>query len=234
MKKYIDEITCLVFGILFFVFTCFVKFFDVKVTEPNDIRVGFSTINEAFRNLVGTNSNWKLVSTLLGIIALGVMAFIACLGFLQLIKEKSFKKVDKQLYIIGGLYVVTIMFYVLFEVFVVNLRPGIAGVETEASYPSSHSLLAIVAFASVAYFTKCYGLRFLNYFVTTKSSKVFESNESSDKLFFELGIAMRGLALLTVVSRALSGVHWLTDIIGGVLLGVFLVFGYKCVSKRFE
>ncbi|MCQ2505661.1 MAG: phosphatase PAP2 family protein [Lachnospiraceae bacterium] len=234
MKKYIDEIFTCVFCIAFVVLTLLVKFVDVAVTEPNSIKVGLATINEAFRKLVGHNSNWELLSTLLGIIALAVMAFMAFLGLWQLVKEKSLKKVDKQIYAIGGLYVLTVLFYVLFEIFEVNQRPGVIGVEPEASYPSSHTLLAIVAFVSVAHFAKHYGLKFLNYFISSKSSTVFEKNESSDKLFFELGIAIRTVAGLAVVSRALSGVHWLTDIVAGVFLGVALILGYKCLSRRFD
>ena len=40
--------------------------------------------------------------------------------------------------------------------------------------------------------------------------------------------------VLLVVGRAISGVHWLTDIIGGIIIAVTLVSLYGCLVYEEE
>jgi undecaprenyl-diphosphatase len=48
------------------------------------------------------------------------------------------------------------------------------------------------------------------------------------------GAVSSAVILVTVVGRLLSGVHWLTDIIGGVILSAALVMLYVSVLKYVE
>ena len=131
-----------------------------------------------------------------------------------MIRRKSLLKVDKALFALAGLYAVTVFFYVFFEMVVINYRPIIeAGAEhVEASFPSSHTMLTCVimggAFVLIGKYIKNRGLC----------------------------IALRclaiALAVITVVGRLLSGVHWFTDIIGGLLLSFSLVFMYYNICNK--
>ena len=40
--------------------------------------------------------------------------------------------------------------------------------------------------------------------------------------------------VMTVLSRLLAGVHWLTDIIGGLLFGLMLLSWFKCSADWIE
>ena len=53
-----------------------------------------------------------------------------------------------------------------------------------------------------------------------------------------LGKAVRvifwALAVLTVLSRLLSGVHWLTDIIGGIIISAFFLTLYYAAYRKID
>jgi undecaprenyl-diphosphatase len=91
--------------------------------------------------------------------------------------------------------------YVLFEKVIINYRPILIDKVLEASYPSSHTVLAMcVAVSFVMISKKYFGkfTKFLNFIVLT-------------------------LLTLVLAGRIISGVHWLTDIVGGVLISCVLI-----------
>ena len=149
-------------------------------------------------------------------LAIAAAGAFALIGVVQVFKRKSLLKVDKKLMALGGLYAAMAVMYVLFEMVVVNYRPVIeAGAESvEASFPSSHTMLVCVimggAFIILGDYVKNKGLR----------------------------IALQGIAvavaLLTVIGRLLSGVHWLTDIIGGVFISLTLVILYAAFCEMID
>jgi undecaprenyl-diphosphatase len=47
-----------------------------------------------------------------------------------------------------------------------------------------------------------------------------------------LCVAMAAFTAFMVVGRLISGVHWVTDIIGGLLLGAGLVILYQAAATR--
>jgi undecaprenyl-diphosphatase len=47
-------------------------------------------------------------------------------------------------------------------------------------------------------------------------------------------VAINAFTVFMVIGRLLSGVHWLTDIIGGVLLSIGLVMLYDAIVKTVE
>ena len=124
------------------------------------------------------------------------------------------KKVDPQILALGGLLVVTGALYVLFEVAVVNCRPVLMEGETvpEASFPSSHTVLAFVIFGAIAMLVKDY--------------------VDDRRLASLLQNACLVLLLVSVVLRLLSGVHWFTDILGGVFLSVALLQAFSAVLDK--
>ena len=196
------------------VFTVLVRFVDVQGIGPNGSDVGFASVNGAVSDTVGVSLFWYEVSQTLGILAILTCVFFAVLGGYQLIKEKSLKKVDKRILALGGLYAVTLILYVFFDKVAVNYRPVLENGVLEASYPSSHTMLSLVAFGSLC-------LLIHKYYIEEKPRRIISG-------------ASLVLMILSVLSRLLSGFHWLTDIIGGLLIAGALLAWFAVVCGRID
>ena len=192
---------------------------DVAAIGPNGSEVGLSTINNWFRGLfsfdagLGYSKFWYNITQLIGYFCLLVCVFWGCIGLYQLIKEKSINGVDKSLIATGVLYILTIIMYVIFEKCIVNYRPVIMEGETEveASFPSSHTMLVIVVMGSTFFLVK--------YFL--------EEKENMKNVILLVRIICVIIALLMVVGRLICGVHWFSDIIGGILISATLLSLYS-------
>ena len=147
----------------------------------------------------------------LGYFAILVLCVFALIGFLQLLRRRSLKKVDREILAMGGLFIVTLAVYVFFEKVVINCRPIIMPGESgfEPSFPSSHTVMSIVILGSAALVMKKY--------------------VPSPALCTLLRIACVLLILVMVCCRFLSGCHWFTDILGGVLVSLALLFLFSAV-----
>lgn len=205
-KKQKLLITVIVLFLISVIYTLLVKYIDVKAVGEEHVKVGFSTINKLFYDTVGVSDLWYKISKYLGLIPFLICAYYGFIGIKQFIKEKSLKKVDKKLIYLGIFYVVVLILYVLADKIVINYRPILEDGVLESSYPSSHTLLAVCVCASSLLISK--------YYVPKKYLKYF------DNISFVLMIFL-------TVARALSGYHWLSDIIGGIIISIFLVSVYK-------
>lgn len=188
------------------IYTLLVKYFDVNVVGEENVKVGFSTMNKFFYDTLGVSDTWYKITKYLGLIPFLICAYYGFIGIKQIIKEKSIFKVDKKILYLGIFYVVVLILYILFDKIVINYRPVLEDGVLESSYPSSHTMLAICICASSLLISKFY--------VPKKYLKYF------DNISFVLMI-------LLVVGRTLSGYHWMSDIIGGIIISVFLVSVYK-------
>ncbi len=204
MRKFIFPISLFT---TFVLFTVMLKFVDVQTIGPESTKVGFATINLAVNNFFGLNMFWYNFTDWLGLVPVFIAFAFAVLGLIQLIKRRSFFKVDKQLLLLGGFYLVVIGCYIFFEKVIINYRPVILGIHPEASYPSSHIMIVICILESA--------IVILTYYI--KNLKVL----MWVKIIFRLIIA------ITVFGRLISGVHWATDIAGGIILSLSLVEFYK-------
>ena len=129
--------------ILAIVYTILVKTIDVSNIGPMNFDVGFSTINAFVHELIGSNMLWYDITKYLGIVAIFIAVIYVYLGLRDLINKKSFKKVNRIFYILGAFYILFAFIYILFEIVIINYRPILIDGEIEASYPSSHTLLAL-------------------------------------------------------------------------------------------
>lgn len=206
-----------VFAVLTFIafvaFTVALKFVDVASVGPNDSVVGLASFNVMARERIGTCSKYYQASELLGKAVIAFVALFALLGLGQLIKRRSFKKVDSSLYSFAIMLVVLAVFYVAFEKVVINYRPVLEDGALVASYPSSHTMLAVCIMGASAH---QFGSRI----------------KSAFPRFFIVFVCV-AVMVATVFSRMMSGVHWATDIIGGILLATSLLLSYlsRCAKR---
>ena len=187
--------------LLFIIFTVVVKIVDVHSIGPEGSLVGLATINNSFKDVLPLNETIYKVSEILGYISLLIVAMYGIIGIKQLIERKSIFKVDRNILLLGMFYILVAIVYVIFEFVVINYRPVLLD-GLEASYPSSHTVLSIcVCISSVIV------------------SKSVLGDKKFVKVFNILSII---LMVLIVLTRFLSGVHWLTDILGGILISLAL------------
>ena len=202
---------------LFLLLILLVKTVDVAVVGPEGAKIGLSKLNVAIHDLFGVHMAWYKVTNVLGYLAILIGLCFAAIGGLQLIYRRSILKVDKEILLLGGLYVVTVLFYILFEKVVVNYRPILMpdGEGLEASFPSSHTMLCCVIFGS--------GLELLK-----KYARKDKTIQTALTAVFAVMLA------LIVAGRLLSGVHWFTDILGGILLSVALLNAWEALLKLWK
>lgn len=208
-KKVVLSISLWVLAI---VFTILVKVFDQAPIGPNGSVVGFSHVNQIFAQVIGENQVFYKITEVLGILALGLVLGYALLGLGQLIKRKKIAKVDKEIIILGIFYILVLGIYIFFEKCIINYRPILIDGILEASYPSSHTMLSIFVCGSAIILNK----------------KLFK-----DKKWLKVVNEFNYLLLFSVLGgRILSGAHWITDILGGVLFAGALLVSYKGLIEK--
>ncbi len=200
-----------VFFALFLILIVLVKTADVAAIGPEGTSIGLSRLNGAIHNAFGFNPAWYKLTKLLGFFSYGVAAAFALVGAVQLARRRSFWKVDRELGALGILYAVMLAFYALFEVVIVNYRPVIipGDAHVEASFPSTHTLLVCVVMGSAMLLAQHY-----------LGGRRDHGKRAAAEAVCALTIA------LMVFGRLASGVHWFTDVLGGMLLSAALLTLY--------
>ncbi|MGN0171823.1 MAG: phosphatase PAP2 family protein [Acutalibacteraceae bacterium] len=197
--------------VLFILWTTAVCLIDVQAIGPEQSFVGFASLNGFVHQTIGVHMTLYTVTDWLGLVPLCFMLGFALLGLVQLIKRKSLFKVDTDILILGVFYIVIMGVYLFFEFYVVNYRPVLIGGFLEASYPSSTTLLVMCVMPTA----------------------VMQLNGRIQNPKFKKAIAFVLLTFTAfmVIGRLLSGVHWITDIIGGAILSAGLVMIYDGVTE---
>jgi undecaprenyl-diphosphatase len=121
-------------------------------------------------------------------------------------------KVDRDILVLGGFYVIVLAVFCLFEMLDINYRPILIEGVLEASYPSSTTMLAIS--------------------VLTTAALQFRRRIPNRPLRIGVVAATLALMVFMVVCRTISGVHWLSDIIGGGLFSAGMVLAYDALSAE--
>ncbi|MBQ8840917.1 MAG: phosphatase PAP2 family protein [Clostridia bacterium] len=196
---------------VFVLWTVLICFVDVEAIGPRQSSVGFATLNGYIHNLTGVNMSLYIITDWLGLVPIGVAFGFAVLGIVQCIKRKSLLKVDRSILTLGGFYIVVMAVYILFEIVVINYRPTLIDGYLESSYPSSTTILVMCVMP-----TAMMQLR------TRIKNDLFRRC-----VMFTITVFITFM----VIGRLVSGVHWITDIIGGALLSTAIVLMYYSIDN---
>lgn len=216
MKHKHGKSACAAFGCLaaFLLWTVAVKMVDVQPVGPMRSSVGFATINLWVHNLTGVHMPLYELTDWLSLIPLTIAAGFALLGLVQWIRRKKLSEVDGSILVLGGFYLVVMGLYVFFEKVVINYRPVLIRGILEASYPSSTTMLVMC--------------------IQPTARMQFRQRIQNRKIMDCVSFSIHAFTFLMVMGRLLSGVHWFTDIVGGVLMSVGLVELYRAVNSKLE
>ena len=216
MRKEKQKSLWIALGLLiaFVVWTVAIKFVDVQAIGPQESTVGFATINRFIHKLTGVHMSLYTITDWLGLVPLCFIMGFGILGLCEWIKRKNFFKVDYSILTLGGFYIVVMALYIFFEMFVVNYRPILINGILEASYPSSTTMLVMC--------------------VMPTAIMQFNSRIKNCTLKRCVAIIITAFSAFMVIGRLISGVHWLSDIIGGALLSSGLVLIYHSIQLSGE
>ena len=216
MKKRNQFNLAITFGllILFILYTIALMYIDVKPIGPRGSSGGFAAINEPGKHLFGVDMVLYNITDWLGLIAILVALGFAVLGLVQLIKRKSLLRVDSSILVLGGFYLLVMAAYLFYEYNVVNYRPVLINDVLEASYPSSTTMLVMC--------------------VMITAMMQFNRLIQNQKARTVVNILSGVFTVSMIVGRILSGVHWFTDIVGGILLSSTLIMLYYSVNVYIE
>lgn len=209
-KKILYTSICML--VTFIIWTILVKLIDVKQIGPNDSCVGFATLNKYIHTITGVNFALYEATDLLSIVPIGFVIGFGMLGLIQLIKRKNIFKVDCDILVLGVFYAIVLFLFAFFEIVIVNYRPILIEGVLEASYPSSTTLLVMCVMPTC--------IMQLN---SRIKNKIFKNTVNAALIIF---------IIFMVVARLISGVHWFSDIIGGILLSTGLVMLYCYFIRR--
>lgn len=202
----------IIFLLSFAVWTLLIQTVDVQPAGPEGTEVGFTTFNCWFHNLTGVHMAIYTITDWMGLVPVFICMGFGAVGLMQLIRRRSLLKVDRDILFLGIYYVIVIACYLAFEMIPVNYRPILINGYLEASYPSSTTLLVLSVMPTL----------------------IFQAGRRMKD-----GIAKKSVYIMAVcfsvfmvAGRLISGVHWFTDIVGGILLSAGLFNLYKSAAER--
>ncbi len=194
--------------IAFMIWTALIMSVDVRPAGPNGSKVGFAAFNTRFHSLTGVSMTLYEITDWLGFVPVIICVCFGFFGLVQLIKRRSLLRVDADIILLGVYYLVVIAAYLFFEAVPINYRPILINGYLEASYPSSTTLLVLSVMPT------------LKFQIDRRIGNAVVRNAA--------GMSAALFSVFMVIGRLLSGVHWVTDIVGSILLsaGLFLLYRY--------
>ena len=155
---------------------------------------------------------WDLITNIVLATSLAAFAIFAILGLCQWVKRKSLKKVDKELLWAILPLSLMVMAYVVFEKFLIlNVRPNGSG---EPSFPSTHTMVVATIFLIIAIILPKY--------IKSRTARII------------LDLMMLVFVVLVSVGRVLANMHWISDVVGGLVFAVIFATIYYLTIRRYK
>ncbi len=191
----------------FILWTILIQTVDVQPAGVNGTKVGFAGVNTWFHLLTGVHMGIYTATDWLGLVPIVVCVGFGLLGLIQLIRRRSLLKVDPDIILLGIYYILVIICYLVFEMIPINYGPILIEGAMEASYPSSTTLLVLSVMPTL----------------------IFQINRRVGHAGVRTAVTVCAVlfSAFMVIGRLVAGVHWLTDIIGAVLLSAGLYMLYR-------
>lgn len=200
-------------GIMLIIILVFIVLLKkVNVGTNGDKNIGLSKINLAIYNSLGTNKIMDIISTIILAMAGALALFFVVIGIIEVVKRKKLEMLDNSIKALALVYVITGWIYLIFDyILVINYRPTAECISSSPSFPSTHTMLILMIFLT--------GITVLEGLIKNK------------KLLYSVEICFGLLGILAIVTRMLSGKHWFTDIIAGILFAIMLYFFHKFIIE---
>lgn len=192
--------------ILFVLYTLSLTFVDKQPIGPNGSSVAYGDMNKAVHELFGVNMTIYNITDWAGVPAIFIVLGFAILGLVQWVKRKNIWKVDSSILVLGVFYILVFAAYVFFEFVVINRRPVLINGILEASYPSSTTMLAMC--------------------VLPTAMMQFHRLIQNCNIRNTVNILCGLFTAFMVLGRLVCGVHWFTDILGGVIFSAAMILLY--------
>ena len=193
--------------IIFALWTVLIQTVDVQPFGANGTNIGFAAINCWFHKLTGVHMKIYTITDWLGLIPIFICMIFGGIGFVQLIQRRSIFEVDRDIIFLGVYYIIVILGYLIFEIIPINYRPILIEGYLEASYPSSTTLLVLCVMPTL-----------IDQVNRRAKSVILKEIIKAFVICF---------SAFMVLGRLISGVHWLTDIVGSIMLSFGLFSIYK-------
>lgn len=198
----------LLFLVLSIAFSFATTLVDRQPIGQDGTEVGFGTVNAAIERGIEPNDLWDKAGDAVLALSILIAACFAVTGLVEWIRRKSLRKVDPRILAMGGLFLIVILLYVLFDkVFVLNYRPAICPGDIKPSFPSTHTICSIAILGAASIFIR--------------------SRTRNRTLAVLCSVGSVLLGALSAASRLLSGKHWAGDIFAALLFALTLLCFYR-------
>ena len=196
------------------IFSLLTYFVDRQPVGLEGTSVGFANLNSTFAGRFGYNSIMDTISDVAMFFSFLAVGYFAVMGVVQLIRKRNITRVDKVILGLGVLYVIVAVLYVVFGKIPINYRPVIKPGETEieTSFPSTHTMIICTVLGS--------GLMAIRKLL------------KDEKIVKLVTMLFAVVIVVGVIARLFAGVHWVTDILAGILFSMTMVSFYAawCVE----
>ncbi len=205
-------LSALLFTAVFVIFTITVKY--VGVQDIGTQTIGWAAVNLWWRDLVGVQNFWLVLSNVIALFTLLSLVAVLVWQLLTLCRRRSWRAVPRHWWFFDLTLIALALCYIVFQIMVINFRPLLIDGVAELSYPSSHVLLLATLWPV---------------FILTLSREV--KSRPWLRVASIIGVIVM---VVGIIARTLSGYHWLTDILGGILLGMTLTAWYQTMTVRYD
>lgn len=153
---------------------------------------------------------WSKITDIILIASIAILGVFAIFGLYQWIRRKSLKKVDKPLLaMLVPLFLMAATYFVFDKLLILNTRPNGSG---EPSFPSTHTMVVATIFLCVALILPRY--------IKSKAAII------------TLDTLMLILTILVCVGRVAANMHWISDVIGGLIFAATFAVIYYLIIRR--